>query len=370
MDPQFDELNATTKMEMYPSVLEDVFFKGSPFLAYMKQEGLHPFHGGSSMRNAFVFRPGIGGPYSPGDNFPTTRVPSISAMQFRPKYYFAGVPEFKEILQVENIGENAVYSIVDVDLRNAMQTINAIIAIALYREGQSAGRIKHLNGLSEVIGNGTDPSWEGTIATSYGGHLRGGVVGDKLSATPLWVGNSDGSAGTIQYKHLTESYWDSAQGEDEPNIGLCNKAVFAFILQRIQPQQRFAQEQDPYWGATSFKMFRARIMVDEYAPSAIYGESHAVLGSNLTGSFAGPTTPTTKSRIPSGAVTLTIGETFFWLNTRTLMFRMATDEEFGFGWSGFKPGFDNTRVFGEIKAAINLQCISPKLNKMLFGIGS
>ena len=39
-DPLFDELNATTLREIYPKVVEDQFFKGAPFLAYLRKENL------------------------------------------------------------------------------------------------------------------------------------------------------------------------------------------------------------------------------------------------------------------------------------------------------------------------------------------
>jgi hypothetical protein len=368
-DPLYDEINASTKEEIYPSIIEDHFFKGAPLLAYLRNQGVHPFYGGSRMQTAFNFRPQYGGAYAIGDQFTTLRTPSLSAMRFEPRYYYAAVPEFKETIQVVNNGPNAIFDLVETDMRNAMQTINAIIAVALYREGTTAARSSHLNGLSEAIGNGTDPSWDGTIATTYGSHTRNGAIGGSLNATPLWVGTSAGAAGPIMYRNLVSSYDDATKGADEPNLGLMNKAVMGYILQRMQPQQRFAEEQDPYWGATCFRFRRARMMVDEYAPSLTYGESHAILGSNLTSSFTSPASPTSGSQLPSSTA-CTVGEVFMWLNTRTLLFRLADDEEFGFGWSGFIPSQFDTRVIGYIKAALNLQCLSPKLNKQIYGIGS
>lgn len=368
-DPLFDELNATTKEEIYPSVIEDQFFKGAPLLAYFRAEGLHEFHGGSRMQTAFLFRPTFGGAYAVGDTFVTTRQPAISGMKFVPKYYYAAVPEFKEILQVQNTGLNAVYSIVEVDLQNAMQTINAIIAIAQYREGQSSARIKHTNGLSEAFNNGTDNSWDGTVYTSYGNHSRNGAIGSALNSTPLFVGSASGATGPIQYKHLIEAYEDASVGADEPNLFTMNKAAMSFILQRIQPQQRFQEEQDPYYGASSFRLRRARMLKDEYAPSLTYGVDHAILGSNLTGTFTSVASPTAASKLPS-STTINVGEVITIINTRSLMFRMSNDEEFGFGFSGFLPSQFDTRVVGYIKAAINLQNISPRLNKFIYGIGS
>ena len=369
-DPLFDELNATTLKEIYPRVIKDQFFKSAALLAYLRQN-VKPFGGGASMNFSFLFSPLIGGAYAPGDNFNTTKIPTLSGATFQPKYYYVAVPEFKELLQVQNRGPLAIFSIIDVDLRNAMNTMNVMLAIANWREGTSAPRAKQVNGLSEGVNNGVDPSWDGTIALSYGGQLRNGVVGAALNSTPLWCGNALGAAGPVLYSHLQESFQDCSIGPNEPNLGVCNKALFAYILERIQPQQRFAMEKDPLYGATGFKFMSARILKDEYCPSAVYGENHPILGNYLTTTVVAPGAPTAKSKLPAGQ-TCTVGEVFGWFNTQNdnMLYRLSDDPEFGVGFSGFIPTQDNTRVVGHVKAAVNLEVTAPRLQKILYGLNS
>lgn len=373
MDPLVAELNVTTREEIYPSALEDQFFVASPLLAYYKNEGLHEFGGGSRMQTSFLYRPGIGGAYKIGDQFNTTRVSALSAMQFDPKYYYASVVEFKEIIQVLNIGPLAVYSIIDVDMHNAMQTINAIVAISLYRHGQnysaSNNREEYVNGLSEAINDGVNNSWDGTLATGYGKHTRNGVVGSTLNSVPLWLGDAAGNPGPLTYNAMLSGYTDVSIGADQPNLIVVNKAGNTFALQRMQPQQRFAQEQDPYWGAYGWRFMKAMVLVDEYCPSLAYGESHAVLGSYLTAGFTTASTTTAKSRLPASTA-ITPAEVMFMFNTRTHMFRMSNDAEFGFGFSGFIPSQFDNKIAGRINAAINLEIIAPRLNKQIFGFNS
>lgn len=64
-----------------------------------------------------------------------------------------------------------------------------------------------------------------------------------------------------------------------------------------------------------------------------------------------------------------MGEVFNWFNTRKYLLRMADDPEYGMGFSGFVPAQDNTRVVGQIKCALNLECIAPRLNAQIYGIG-
>jgi hypothetical protein len=56
-------------------------------------------------------------------------------------------------------------------------------------------------------------------------------------------------------------------------------------------------------------------------------------------------------------------------NIRKWLFRISDDKEYGFGFSGFVPAQDNTKVVGQVKAMVNLECTAPRLNKQLFGIG-
>ena len=52
-DANVDELNATTKFEVYPSAIEDDFFLAVPELAYIRDHCLVPFGGGSFMLAMF-----------------------------------------------------------------------------------------------------------------------------------------------------------------------------------------------------------------------------------------------------------------------------------------------------------------------------
>ncbi len=60
---------------------------------------------------------------------------------------------------------------------------------------------------------------------------------------------------------------------------------------------------------------------------------------------------------------------FVFFNTFDWLFRVTDNEEFGFGFSGFVPAQDNTRVVGQIKAMVNEQCLSPRTQKQFYGIG-
>jgi len=368
MDPNVAELNSVTLFEIFPRTIEDNFFLATPLLAYFRDHCLVPFTGGTFMQSPIRYAPMIGGFYAPGANFNTTKRQTITATQFDTRYCYVSIPEYKEEIQVENKGDLAVASLLDADMQNGVDTINAIVAIASNLSGQGV-RSLAINGWPEAINNGIDPSYDGNIYTMYGQQTRNGAIGSALNSVPQWCGNSDGTVGAISYSLLEEGYQDATIGKKEPNLGVGNKAVIAYIKEKMVVQQRFQQERDPVWGVTGFRLNNAMILKDDYFPSLRYGRNDAILGNWLTGSFVSPAAPTAQSGLPA-ATTCTVGEVFVFFNTFDWLFRVTDNEEFGFGFSGFVPAQDNTRVVGQIKAMVNEQCLSPRTQKQFYGIGS
>lgn len=367
-DPTVAEINALTYYEVYPKTIEDEFFLAAPLLAYFRDHCLVPFTGGSFMQAIFRYAPLIGGFYAPGGSFNITKRQTIAALQFDTRYLYVSIPEYKEEIQVENKGEYAVASLLEADMQNGVDTANAIVAVALAQSGQGT-RAQAINGWVEAINDGLNPSWDGVVYTSYGNQLRNGVVGSAINSTPQWCGDALGNPGVIQYATLEEGYQDATIGKKEPNLGVGNKAVIAYIKEKLVVSQRFAQEKDPVWGVMGFRLNNAMVLKDDYFPSLRYGKADPVLGSNLTGTFAVPATATAASGLPVAATVVTVGEVFCLFNTFDWLFRVTDNEEFGFGFSGFVPAQDNTRVVGQIKAMCNVECLSPRTQKQFYGIG-
>jgi len=374
MDPNVAELNAVTLFEVYPRAVTDEFFLATPFLAYLRDHCMVPFTGGTFMQSPIRYAPLIGGFYAPGSAFNITKRTTIAALQFDTRYMYVSIPEYKEEIQVENKGANAVVSLLEADMANGVDTINAITAVALAQSGQGA-RSLAINGWVEQINDGITPSYDGNIYTTYGQQARNGAVGSTLNSVPVYCGTSTGQAGVIQYSTLEEGYQDASIGKKEPNLGTGNKAVIAYIKEKMQVQQRFQQEKDPVWGVQGFRFNNAMILKDDYFPSLKYGQNDPILGNWLTGTFTSPGTTANggtaaaASNLPVSGTTVTVGEVFCFFNTFDQLFRITDNEEFGFGFSGFVPAQDNTRVVGQIKAMVNLQGLSPRTQKQFYGIG-
>jgi len=393
-DPNIDELNATTLFEIFPKVVKDNYFLGTPLLAYIRDHCLVPFRGGSFMQNTFLFQPMLGTAYQTGDTFNIQKQQTLAATRFDPKKYEVSVPEFLEDIEITNRGPLAVFSRVKSDLQNAIMTLNAMIAIDMNNHGQASGRsvvsnrISHINGWEEALNDGVTNSYNGNI-TTYGGQLRNGVIKKALNSVPVWFGDQLGNAGMLAYAGMEEMYQNACinsatpGGSGEPDLGVSNKAGYAFAKERMQVQQVFSQERDPIWGMMGFRFGSAMVLKDDYFPSMKYGYNDPFLGNYLTQTpgvspwTSGPA-PASASGLPANTA-INPAEVFAFFNTRSngkeddsknLLFRVSDSALFGGGFTGFKPAQDSTKVVGQVLLGANMEFTSCRLHVYGYGIGS
>ncbi len=366
MDPTIAELNSITLQEIYPRVITDEFFLGAPFLAYIRDHCLVPFTGGLFMQSPIRYASMIGGFYAPGSNYNLTKRQTLTALQFNARYCYVSIPEYLEEVSVINKGPLAVAQVLDADMANGVDTLNAIYAVNIGLSGQGT-RSLAINGWPEVYNNGVDPSWDGNIYTTYGGVTRNGAVGNVLNSVPQWCGDAAGNPGIPSYPLMETAYEDACRGNKEPNLFCSNKGVHAQIKSQMQVQQRFQQERDPVWGVTGFRFNNAMCLKDDYFPSARYGINDPVLGNNTTGTIAIGASPSTQSGLPANT-TVTVGGVGCFFNTFDYLFRVSDSQEYGGQFGGFVRTQLNSRIVGQMKIMANLQNLAPRDGKQLYGI--
>lgn len=382
-DPLFDDLNGTTLKEMWPRIIFDQFFNNTPFAAYLRAKCLSPFYGGAFMQNTHMVKPMIGGWYSPSQNWNMTKRQTLAETTFVMKLIEIGIPEFKSQILVDNVGDLAVFSLVNTDMTNAMMTGSAITAVSLSQHGQAAGagivgnRPTAINGWIEAMNDGITPGWDGSVFANYGNAPRNGFVGSTLNSIPLFGGNpTTGGTAPISYSFMIEALMTAKKGNKVVDLIATNKALYAYILEKIQPQQRFTQERDPFWGADGMRIQSAMLLCDEYFPSLKFGVNDPDLGNYLTGTFTSPGrtdnggTAAPSSNLPASGTPVTVGEVMGFFHMPSWLFRIADNPVYGWGFSGFVPAQDNERVFGTVLAGQQLQCTMPRVNLQAYGFGS
>lgn len=373
-DPNFDWLNAITLAEIYPKLVEDVFFKNAPFLAYLRNNAT-PFSGGTEIRVPIMYKPLKGGSYVKGDTFNLTKPDTLTALLFNLKTYFVNITEYLEDIEISNRGPNAVFSLVDLDLKNAMNTLNSILAVDMSKHGQAAvtnfvtgTRTSKINGWVEALSDGVTNTFNGDRYANYGSLVRNGAVGNTLNSVPKWFGNSSGVPQSPTYELWEDAYQESCRGNLQPNLLVANKGAITKVKVAIQGAQRFTQEQDPVYGVRSFRFENAMVLQDDLFPSARYGVNDSDIGSYLTAGFHSAAAGINSvSRLPADT-DIQASEVAAFFNTDVWELKVSDSALMGFGFTGFKPAQDNTRVAGQILGALNLICHDPALNKVCFGI--
>jgi hypothetical protein len=379
-DPILDEVSLLTKQEIYPTALEDNFFLDTPRLAYFRAHCLVPWSGGAFSQNNFLYAPLIGGGYGIGASFSTVKPQTISGTLFVPKFYCVMVNEYLEQIKVLNVGPLAVAKMIEIDVANAFQTMSVINALDSLQDSQQAGRTDLMNGMAEAINDGIVPSWNGQIYTSYGTQNRNGAVGTTLNGNVYWFGNTAGGTGPVTYGSLVTMYQKACVGPEMPDLGSVGPVLFGYLCQRLQPQQRFTQgvqrytdmgvvmDRDSVTGQTGLRLFNAVILKDDYFPSAT-GANDPNGGTWKTGTitYTAPATP--PNNFPTTNVTLTVGEVITFENTRKILVRVSDDEEYGYGMTEFIRTANTSKVAAQLKAAVNLEYLNPRLHAQGYGIG-
>lgn len=379
-DPSFDQVSASTLADLRADVVWDNFFVDGAMQRTLRAAGaLDTFTGGSIMQEPFQFDRVNGGAIPPGSDVNVSQKNILAATAFYPKEYVEQVPLNLWLTNVINAGPAAKVKLVDLYMTNAVQAASTDINIDFYNHGQPASttvttnRTFFINGASEALNDGINPSWDGNVFTTYGGQLRNGVVTNTLNSIPIWAGTASGATGQVTFKLLLESYLNCVQ---PPDTGLTNKAFFAYLLEREEVKQRFTQETNPRIGMTGIKVMDAFIHVDKLCPSTKYG---TILPSGLSQTtsikpqaFTTPTlsaAQTAISNFPS-ATSVTPGEVFFWLRLKDWKFRPSSDPEYDHNFTPPIRSQNNPDlVVMFYKIALNLYTPSPRDNEQIFGIG-
>jgi hypothetical protein len=152
--------------------------------------------------------------------------------------------------------------------------------------------------------------------------------------------------------------------------------VYAYLLERQEPKQRFEMQQDVSIGMSGLKLLDAMIFEDKLAPSTKYG---TILPSGLSNTtsikpatFTSPVLTAAQvaiSNFPSNT-SLTPGEVFFWLRAKGWKLRPSNDPEYDFNFTPpIRSQTNPDLIVLFLKAALNAYTTSPRDNWQLFGIG-
>ena len=376
-DPTFDQLSASTLADLAQDIVYDEFFVEGSLQRKLRASGaLDEYLGGTIMQEPFQYNRVAGGAIAPGSDVTVVQRQILAATGFTPKLYVEQVPLNLWQTNVVNSGPAARVKLADLYMSNAVQALNTDLGIDFYRHGQAApsgvgdNRVVFINGAAEAMNDGVTNSWDGNYFTYYGGQLRNGTIGNVLNSIPIWFGDQLGNTGQISYKSIVEMYLNCVQA---PDIAVCNKALYSYLLERQEPKQNFSQEKDVSIGITGLKFLESYIHVDKLCPSTKYGQ---ILPSGLSqttaiqpSSFTSSGSPSSISNLPA-TQTINPGEVIFFFRTAGWKIRPTTDEEYNFNFTPpIRSQTNPDLIVMFLKAGINFYTPSPRDNVHGYGAG-
>lgn len=187
---------------------------------------------------------------------------------------------------LKNSGEERSINLVTARIENAEQTMDNVVASAMYSDGTGSGG-KEIGGLRLLVAD--------TPTNTVGGISR--------SSFPFWANQADSGTFTAAGIQPTmDTLWVKLiRGTDRPRIILADNTAYSVYLQSMQAIQRVT---DPDWASAGFSNL------------AFMGNTPVILDGGYQGSTAPPPGPTTGGA-PSSHM--------YFLNTNYLFFRPHKD---------------------------------------------
>jgi hypothetical protein len=347
-EPQLDEFNTATRVQIMPSIADN-FFRNGPVMRFVKEKRMKLFKGGTEIQDNFVYRSKIGGAYQTAEHFNVTRPQTRAGLRFPVKKYYVNVTEIMDDIEIELRTPEAAFDTVKQDLAEAALTLSAILELDIWKYGGAAGpgdRPKAISGFEEALNDGAAASYGGNTFPAYGNQSRvDGSVGNALKpagsvANPVVPVNP----GAITNHVMEHTYQSCVIGEEHPVLGVTSSRGMGYLNENYQGLQRLTDTVEPTIGWPGLKFKQATI---------VEGENDPILGNYLR--------------------TAAQGEIFAWLNPgpegEDAHFRLhvSASPKFQFGFTGFKPAQDTTIVAGQVLVACQFVVRTPRLMRIFYG---
>jgi hypothetical protein len=390
-DPTFNgDIQASTFNDYIADVAYDNWFVETAYQQHMRAIGaVDPFTGGKLMEEPFIMGSPAAGAAAPGTNFEIEHVQQLAAMAFPPRLYTSRDMFETFSLQVQNKGPNARIKLKDLYYRNAVAAISTNVEVDCYWHGQAAisgqvasNRTNNTDGMAEALNDGKNNSWQGDVFVNYGAQVRNGAIQNANNSIPVFLGNPDGTAGSISVRALINFLVRQRKfcGGRSPEITITTPNGWSYILSALQTQQQFTTG----WEKYSFKSlptvpdtegiaFLGTVIYDDIlTPGAAWGADFPtsyITTSNLTSTFTSASTATgttSPSQLPA-STTITVGETLWALTGRAWKFRPTDDPDFLFGARENQVYNNNTNDAFLLNLGINVYSPSPRMSGQAYG---
>jgi len=241
-----DQLNAITE-KYYVKKLHDNIFDSNPLLRRIRNGGSYKSTSGGTQ----IYVPlnyattSAAGWYSGADTLNTTDNDNITAAAYDWKSLYAGVSITEED-ELKNAGEAAQLNLLKSKMMIAEKTLKDSLGTGLFSDGSDS---KSIVGLRDIVA--ADQT----------------VGGISQSANSWWQAQVDSSTTTLSISAMNSVFQDCSVDSEIPDYIVTTRSIYNAYYALLQPQQRFASEDEAKGGFSSLMFNGKPVVHDSHCPA-------------------------------------------------------------------------------------------------------
>jgi hypothetical protein len=303
-------INAITKQNFIPKLVDNVMQSNALLMFMEKNKGLENLDGGQDIRVPVRYaRFSSRGWYAGGEVQSTAYNEKKTALVFDWKQYYVNIT-ISGIDKLKNAGENKVIDHVRSEVESAEEDLKDAFGTGLYSNGT------------------TDPK---SIVGVRGFLSTSATYGGISQSSESWLAAQiDSTTTSLSLVKMQERYEACKINGEQPNLITTTETLFNSFWGLLQPQQRFQDSDTASAGFKNLLFNGAVVMQDDYAPA-----SHMI-----------------------------------FLNTKFIKLYSHKDRKFPGEYMDFRPFFDQDAEIAKMQWAGALVCSSPRLQGAMTALTS
>lgn len=247
MPLSYDQLSAITHRKFIPKMVDNIF-DSDPILQRAKSKGWYTSqNGGLSINQPLMYaQTSSAGSYNPTDTLNTTDNDQFTSAQYEWKYYYANI-SITRADELKNSGDSAVLDFVKNKVMASEMTLKDDLCDGIYSDGSTSTDI---GGLRLIVDSANT------------------VGGISQSTYSWWQAQENSSTTVTTLSALNTQYNTLTINNKHPTVGMTTRAIYGFIWNLFQPQQRFMDSETAKGGFQSLMMNGVPIIMGSKVPAS------------------------------------------------------------------------------------------------------
>jgi hypothetical protein len=269
-------INAFTHNMIVPKAT-DLVYQQSPVFTRLRAQRRNTFRGGLVIQRPVIIGKLAGRAVGPGEGAPPEIITTETALRVAMRLYLVNVP-LLGYNAMQNSGDAAVFSEVDMKFANASAYMAEMLATDLYLPSSTGGRDRNLPGLEEWID-------DGNTYASIGGITRSDVA---AAGAIRGLNSYTESLTSFSLKNLNKAFTQSWVGNKHVDMVVVTRNGWDQIWNSLQPMQQQVDKVSDV-GQAGFQAFRfntAEVVMDPYAPTGTSGRMWGLCTESIEMYFA------------------------------------------------------------------------------------